>query len=62
MTIKVTKVNRKLGLAVDGGSNTRQNGIIIRQITVSESGARNESKKYGNPVQSALWNPDTALF
>ena len=36
MTVNVTKVTRKLGIAVDGGSNTKQKAVIIRQITVSK--------------------------
>ena len=32
--INVTKVNRKLGIAVDGGANTNQKEIVIRQIIV----------------------------
>lgn len=35
VTVNVTKVTRKLGIAVDGGSNTKQKAVIIRQITVS---------------------------
>lgn len=33
--VTVSKVNRKLGIAVDGGSNTRQKAVIVRQIVVS---------------------------
>ncbi len=32
--VNVTKVNRKLGIAVDGGANTNQREIVIRQIVV----------------------------
>ena len=34
LTIPVTKVNKKLGMAIDGGANTKQVAITIRQITV----------------------------
>ena len=34
LTIPVTKVNKKLGMAIDGGANTKQQAITIRQITV----------------------------
>ena len=34
--VNVTKVNRKLGIAVDGGENTNQKAVIIRQIVVSD--------------------------
>lgn len=30
----MTKVNKKLGIAIDGGANTKQQAITIRQITV----------------------------
>ncbi len=33
--VNVTKVNRKLGIAVDGGANTNQKAVVIRQIVVS---------------------------
>lgn len=33
--VMVEKVNKKLGLAVDGGANTKQKAVIIRQIVVS---------------------------
>lgn len=33
--VNVLKVNRKLGIAVDGGANTNQKAVIIRQIVVS---------------------------
>jgi hypothetical protein len=33
LTIPVTKVNKKLGMAIDGGANTKQVAITIRQIT-----------------------------
>lgn len=34
--VNVVKVNRKLGIAVDGGANTNQKAVIIRQIVVSK--------------------------
>ena len=37
VTVNVTKVTRKLGIAVDGGSNTKQKAVIIRQITVRKN-------------------------
>ena len=37
LTVNVTKVTRKLGIAVDGGSNTKQKAVIIRQITVHKT-------------------------
>ena len=37
-TVTVTKVSRKLGIAVEGGATTKnQKGVVIRQITVSPS-------------------------
>lgn len=33
--IKVTKVVKKLGIAIDGGANTKQKAVIIREISVS---------------------------
>lgn len=36
LTITVTKVNKKLGIAIDGGANTKQKAVIIREISVSE--------------------------
>ena len=33
--VNITKVNRKLGIAVDGGANTNQKQVVIRQIVVS---------------------------
>lgn len=33
--IQVTKVVRKLGIAIDGGANTKQKAVIIREISVS---------------------------
>ena len=37
VTVTVTKVSRKLGIAVEGGATTKnQKGVVIRQITVSE--------------------------
>ena len=38
MKVMVQKVNKKLGLAVDGGANTKQKAVIIRQIVVSING------------------------
>lgn len=32
--VTITKVNRKLGIAVDGGANTKQKAVIVRQIVV----------------------------
>lgn len=32
--VTVKKVNKKLGIAVDGGSNTKQKAVIVRQIVV----------------------------
>lgn len=37
LTINVTKVTRKLGIAIDGGANTKQKAVIIRELTVSFS-------------------------
>ena len=37
LTIPVCKVNKKLGMAIDGGANTRQHAVTIRQITVCMS-------------------------
>ena len=35
VTVSVTKVSRKLGIAVEGGATTKnQRGVVIRQITV----------------------------
>jgi hypothetical protein len=39
LTIPVTKVNKKLGMAIDGGANTKQVAITIRQITPDGSAA-----------------------
>jgi hypothetical protein len=39
LTIPVTKVNKKLGMAIDGGANTKQQAITIRQITPDGSAA-----------------------
>ena len=33
--ISVTKVVKKLGIAIDGGANTKQKAVIIREISVS---------------------------
>ena len=33
--ITVTKVCKKLGVAIDGGANTKQKAVIIREISVS---------------------------
>ena len=33
--VQVTKVVRKLGIAIDGGANTKQKAVIIREISVS---------------------------
>lgn len=33
--VLITKVVRKLGIAIDGGANTKQKAIIIREISVS---------------------------
>ena len=33
--ILITKVVRKLGIAIDGGANTKQKAVIIREISVS---------------------------
>lgn len=33
--INVTKVCKKLGIAIDGGANTKQKAVIIREISVS---------------------------
>ena len=35
LTITVTKVCKKLGIAIDGGANTKQKAVIIREISVS---------------------------
>lgn len=35
VTVTVTKVCRKLGIAIDGGANTKQKAVIIREISVS---------------------------
>lgn len=34
-TVTVTKAVRRLGIAIDGGANTRQKAVIIREISVS---------------------------
>ena len=33
--VQVTKVVRKLGITIDGGANTKQKAVIIREISVS---------------------------
>lgn len=33
--VNVTKVVKKLGIAIDGGANTKQKAVIIREISVS---------------------------
>ena len=33
--INVTKIVKKLGIAIDGGANTKQKAVIIREISVS---------------------------
>lgn len=35
LTVSVTKVCKKLGIAIDGGANTKQKAVIIREISVS---------------------------
>lgn len=35
--VLITKVVRKLGIAIDGGANTKQKAVIIREISVSQS-------------------------
>ena len=35
VTVTVTKVCKKLGIAIDGGANTKQKAVIIREISVS---------------------------
>lgn len=32
--VTIKKVNKKLGIAVDGGANTKQKAVIVRQIVV----------------------------
>ena len=34
--INVTKVVKKLGIAIDGGANTKQKAVIIREMSVSQ--------------------------
>jgi len=36
LSLTVTKVCKKLGIAIDGGANTKQKAVIIREIAVSE--------------------------
>ncbi len=36
VTITITKVCKRLGIAIDGGANTKQKAVIIREISVSE--------------------------
>ena len=35
VVVTVTKVCKKLGIAIDGGANTKQKAVIIREISVS---------------------------
>lgn len=35
VSVTVTKVCKKLGIAIDGGANTKQKAVIIREISVS---------------------------
>ena len=35
--INVTKVVKKLGIAIDGGANTKQKAVLIREISVSKT-------------------------
>lgn len=35
LRIKVTKVVKKLGIAIDGGANTKQKAVVVREISVS---------------------------
>ena len=35
VTVTVNKVCKKLGIAIDGGANTKQKAVIIREISVS---------------------------
>lgn len=35
LTVTITKVCKKLGIAIDGGANTKQKAVIIREISVS---------------------------
>ena len=34
-TIKVIKFTKKLGFAIDGGANTKQKAVLIREIIVN---------------------------
>lgn len=34
--ISVTKIVKKLGIAIDGGANTKQKAVIIREVSVSK--------------------------
>ena len=34
LTVTVSKVCKKLGIAIDGGANTKQKAVIIREISV----------------------------
>ena len=36
-TVVITKVVKRLGIAIDGGANTRQKAVIIREISVSSA-------------------------
>ncbi len=33
--VTITKICKKLGIAIDGGANTKQKAVIIREISVS---------------------------
>lgn len=35
LTVTVSKICKKLGIAIDGGANTKQKAVIIREISVS---------------------------
>lgn len=37
LNITVTKICKKLGIAIDGGANTKQKAVIMREIAVSDS-------------------------
>ena len=34
LTVTVSKVCKKLGIAIDGGANTKQKAVIVREISV----------------------------
>ncbi len=38
VAITITKVVKKLGIAIDGGANTKQKAVIVREISVSGVG------------------------